>query len=557
MPREGDSLPQASRSMADITRLFMTGARPAPVRTPPGGERSVPATPSVSSARAVPEPVAPAKSSPITLNVFIGNWAQAIVAAATMAESQPLGVVGLCGGRVKIARVGPSANDAAPTPASHAPVEMQLARLLFMAKKSVGGWLIVVHPKERKEIEQLVPVAERWLVAGGTDNDGLIESYRTLKALYDVSRAQDASPAITLAFDSGDLVEAQRAFVRLSHVARSFLSQQLKFLFGRADVGAVAASEIADLPVADEEKTAAWASLYDFALDLADQARESEESEEDDNAMPSAAATIFDTPLHNLLDPEERAALTAGFGEDLKETPAEELRSVVKKQDVSAAYHVDLPKDAPDAIPVAPTSAPARVQPPKAEVIHTEPPQENKASEPVKPEPRSEPRSEPRVVRYEPAEKLAVPASLDYAAPALLAVPAQAGAVGATLWSSIEPAVAALAAGHTILEARPPKQLASLLTVDSLGRLHVWMLADPADPTAYARVWQWAGDHRQLIALTRRDVKMDGNADAQLHLVLPQGMTLVHAGQPGFERLRIHNVRFGNQQGVVLVPVEM
>lgn len=546
MPREGESLPQASRSMADITRLFITGARPAPVRTPPGGAREVP-VPQISAQ----EETQPAeKNSSITLNVFIGSWSQAVVAAATLADKQPIGVVGICGGHARIARVGPSANEAAATVPSAAPVEMQLARLLFMAKKSVSGWMIVVHPKERKEIEQLVPVTDSWLVAGGTDNDGLIESYRTLKALFDSSRAQESNPAITLAFDTGDLVEAQRAFVRLSHVARSFLSQQLKFLFGRPDVENVAACQIADLAVADHEKAAVWASLFDFSLDLADQATEEElDNAGEEETLSQSAQDIFNTPLQNLLDPDERAALTEGFGESpAMETPSPKMpepqRPVVKKQDVSAAYHVDLPEEAPKAIPVTPVNAPG-------EIARREMPASERVNEPI----REAAKPAPRIVRSEPVEKVITPTSTEIVA-SLLAVPAQAGATGAVLWSAIEPAVAALAAGHTILEARPPRQLASLLTVDTLGALHVWMLADPADPTAYSRVWQWAGDHRQLIALTRRDVKLDGNADVRLHLVLPQGMTLVHAGANGFERLRIHNVRFGGQQGVVLVPVE-
>ncbi len=521
MPREGEYIPQASRSMADITRLFMTGARPTPVRTPPGGARPVVIQAQPASVSVTP---VPSRTIPLTLTVFLGTWPQALAAAASLAESRTLGVASLNGNQFKMARVGANVGGEAPAVLGSAPIEMQLARLLFIAKKSVAGWLLVVSPKDRSRIEQLLPVAEKWILSAGIENDELIETYRTLKALHDAAQPQNLTPAITLAF-TGDLNESQRAFVRLSHVARNFLSQQLQFVFGRSQPGE---HILADLPVQDADHAAAWASLFDFALDLSDQAREAEEESQNateeelpEESLPKNINEILDTSLQNLLEPDERAALTAGLDEPL--TPMN---------------HNGVAAEEPKPQPVA--QEPEHKIPVEYVAPRQVVPSENKPLTPVE--------KPVETVGNHPVEQF-VPSSL-------LAVPMSHGVSGAAMWSALEPAVAALAAGHLILEARPPKQLASLLTVDRSGCLHVWMLADANDPTAYARIWQWAGEHRSLIALTRRDAALNTTADVRMHLILPAGMTLVHSGQDHFERLRMHTVRMGDQQGVVLVPVE-
>jgi hypothetical protein len=124
------------------------------------------------------------------------------------------------------------------------------------------------------------------------------------------------------------------------------------------------------------------------------------------------------------------------------------------------------------------------------------------------------------------------------------------------LWHAARQSIVDLIPASILLDAQPPHDEASLLAVDSTGRLHLWLLANPAEPTGWSSLWQWAREHRQLIALTRRDLSIDPVAEVGIHLIIPPSAerTLIRSAPNNVAFYRMHAIRWHDRHGLVVIP---
>jgi hypothetical protein len=98
-----------------------------------------------------------------------------------------------------------------------------------------------------------------------------------------------------------------------------------------------------------------------------------------------------------------------------------------------------------------------------------------------------------------------------------------------TQWESVERSIRDLVPESILLEARPPMSWAteSCIAIDPDGVLHIWTLYK--DGASWYALREWASEHRNLLALTRRDLVLSKEADVVVHIVLP----LEPEGAPG------------------------
>jgi hypothetical protein len=91
----------------------------------------------------------------------------------------------------------------------------------------------------------------------------------------------------------------------------------------------------------------------------------------------------------------------------------------------------------------------------------------------------------------------------------------------ASQWQSVERSIRDLVPESILLEARPPMSWAteSCIAIDPDGVLHIWTLYK--DGATWYALREWASEHRNLLALTRRDLVLSKDADVVVHIVLP------------------------------------
>ena len=111
----------------------------------------------------------------------------------------------------------------------------------------------------------------------------------------------------------------------------------------------------------------------------------------------------------------------------------------------------------------------------------------------------------------------------------------------------------------TLLEARPPMAWASesTLAVDAEGRLHVWTLF--RDGASWFALREWATEHRGILALTRRDLVLNHDAEVAVHIVMPldcteAGGALPRAAARHVTWYRLRAVQWAGRRGALVVP---
>jgi hypothetical protein len=120
----------------------------------------------------------------------------------------------------------------------------------------------------------------------------------------------------------------------------------------------------------------------------------------------------------------------------------------------------------------------------------------------------------------------------------------------------LKDALADLIPGAVFLEARSPMNAPSLLAADAAGKLHVWMMAESADMTSWGSMWQWANEHRKLIALTRPDLHLGADLPVQMHLILPSDAPrAIRTPLPGVLYYRLHALRWNGKTATAVIPL--
>jgi hypothetical protein len=278
----------------------------------------------------------------------------------------------------------------------------------------------------------------------------------------------------------------------------------------------------------------------------------------------SATAAAALDHLAQVLDPEERAALAADFAEPGVPMAAprrgrREVPPPVEAETPTPVFREPAPDDAFDApdpgMPVPQLECPIT----KDESVA------RRAVPPSAPHPAPAPL---------PA---AVPAienrksKIENPPPTLRAFDLESRLDRPAQWQAVEKSIWDLSPRSALLDARPPMAWASetCITIDAQGRVNVWTLYK--DGANWFALRQWANEHRTLLALTRRDLVVDKNAEVAVHIVLPledgekggggadsresvAGM-LLRAPAPTLHLYRLRIVQWNAQRGMLVVPI--
>jgi|GEM_PF-3769148 len=376
--------------MADIAKLLLEGARPVdeaggrpkPQRISPkdrDAAQTAPQQPVQPAPIEYPPHTAPAASCLLAITGETDDraWQLARAAATSLAQEQEVtvAVVGLLHGAMAIE----CTEQLPPSPFTAGPADVQLARTLFSLKNRIDHWLII-RPATGGDAAALARAVPDWLLLSGTTNDLIVNAYKALKSAT-TSVAEELKPQVNLFLHASDFAEAAAVHNRFRHACQGFLNCDLQLAGvgseekGTHLISTFAAPNVAPLVDAlldfiadsaavessqpDEEPAVNLAELPHAGVEAALYQVE-RSAEEVSNQGSDAAAIIAATidQLANVLDPEERAALSdVGFANDEPEPTAAEpakpqdfdiRRQVQPAPSAAALKPIDLPAPSPD-----------------------------------------------------------------------------------------------------------------------------------------------------------------------------------------------------------------
>jgi len=271
----------------------------------------------------------------------------------------------------------------------------------------------------------------------------------------------------------------------------------------------------------------------------------------------SATAAAALDHLAQVLDPEERAALAADFAEPgvpvavarADRDPSPVVEKPVVEMLIIRDVHVPMPVAEVAAAPAVEEVAPVTL----------------KQREAIAPPPLPAAEKAPGTRGVESVEREIPPSHAGVDAPATLRAfdvdkhpdrPAQ--------WQAVERSIWDLSPKSALLDAKPPMSWASetCISIDAQGCVNVWTLYK--DGASWYALREWSNEHRNLLALTRRDLTIDKEAEVAVHIVLPLAegkeqdnvastLMRVHAKNLHLYRLRI--LQWNGKRGLVVVPI--
>ena len=615
------------RNMADIARMFLEGARPnAPVRTSSGGGRVSPQRHSQEPARANAEQVIkrePAEGMETAAFLAFASpakgsgadaWSLLLQTARGLSDEQAtsVAVVGILGNGAKrtfvadvvgvesveelpVIRAG---SDASPDGQGNMPaVDMQIARALHRLKPAVGMWLIAAPEPESHSFPAIASIVRNWLLACPTDNEGLVAGYQHLKKAW-VKAAPTAgtiSPGVYLL--SHDYAHAAVVHKRLRKAALEFLRTDLPLagagpVRGGMQAGAGRESIRIMAMASDGPEDVLWAAVLDELCPMneaedspvmpAEALRQEIARAEKARGMPSAgdveqmleqvqhraaevaskSAKASEAALDHLaqvLDPEERQALSLAFDDAPGEDEVEETAS-----GAMGGRTVSPVREEPVSPPVIKTRAPARERAERGGGV------DDRAFEEAvfgvdKAGVREAAKSAVEPLR---SEEIMAEAG---GAVTLRAFELEDGADRKAQWQAVEKSVWDLSPRSALLDAKPPMSWATetCLSIDASGSLNVWTLYK--DGASWFALREWAHEHRNLLALTRRDLTVRREAEVAVHIILPLeeevGKAAIGVVMPNVVSMmmrtpvphvhlyRLRRVQWANRRGLVVVPI--
>ncbi len=496
------------RSMADITQLFMAGAKtsptvaqpavipppaPQPLKSKADLERELLGLPAEFKTLPARTPPAPADAVAANASYLIPSRPTPELIASlrrwAKARGASFGVISLDAHALRILQIDGRDKPAIAPAISIQPnggLDMQLGRVLYEIRDAVSQWIIAC-PDEPGLSKRLLSLAHEHVLVCGFQDDGLIDAYRSLKSFNSDS---EEIAGVRLLLEAPSQALAQRWHQRLNGVTKEFLHQELAlehFTAGPlADIGCVAMIPTADLPA--DQTAALGQAIEDFFRDAPEQSEESEQAAETADlpaeVIESLRAPVPEDPIHTIIAPEERAALEDNWPKIQPPPPT------------------PLPAKAP-----AIAAAPVPAVPPSGDALHV------------------------------------------YDVPAPQAKSDQ--------WLALEQAIPQLHSGSVILEARPPWDHAAL-AVDTQKQLHAWIMASGSDPFEWPAIKAWADAHRDLIALTCRDLKLNTAKPVQAHVVLPldtPSAAMQRAWPTDIKWYRLQKVQWQDRCGVAVVAL--
>ncbi|MGN6368524.1 MAG: hypothetical protein ACTHN5_09710 [Phycisphaerae bacterium] len=558
-----------ARNMADIARMFLDGARPgggsAPKRVGPA-ERAAAAAP---SPRQAPGPVRGVGTTwelaPIMLGVCGGNardaWRMLSRMATGMAEAHATTIclLGVRDGKFVIEVAGSESAEDLPRVTTAGgggatgSADMQVARVLYTLRESVGHWLIIAPETREESFAPVGRAVSQWVLACDASNEGVVAAYQQLKRA--VMRATPVLPPRCYML-SEDVAEASLVHGRLRTAAGEFLKQELPL--AGAGNGSGECNRVAAIAVGDAEQERIWMAVLD---ELCGATVEDEEVVEEGEPVAAAVGTsnvmqahpadveaaleqmaratdevstqshqvgmVFDQLAH-VLDPEERAALGADFGDEDVDVESPAIQAAAATPAVMPAPEVRRPVIADIRKEVIPPVAPVT------------------AAAPVKPV-------------MPPVEEKAQGVTLR-----AFDLVEEEGSGRDAQWLAVERSIKDLVSGSVVLDARPPMSWASdcCLSIDGDGGLHVWTLYK--DGVSWFALREWAAEHRNILGLTRRDLVMAREGEVTVHIVLPlegdaessgQVKSLLRTPTRNVFIYRLRSVQWNGRRGILVVPI--
>jgi hypothetical protein len=561
--------------MADIARLFLDGARPvdagrpAARRVPPKSSTPVPAERPMPRIAPVGVQSRPRASTVLGLAAApyeSATWKLLVRAAQGLANEQSttVGVVGLLpsGGGMSfvIDVVGVESREELPmarVAADGVDIDLQIARAIHALRPAVGTWVIASPAPAARAFPAIASIVNEWLLACPTDNDGLVAGYQHLKGAWTRCGRQDGISTAAYLFCE-DYAHAAMVHKRLRKAAQEFLKTDLA-LAGAGPIRAAHEPIRALSLTCSGPEDALWAAILDELCPM-EEAEETEartdieaalehvEGHADELARSSAAAqaAVLDH-LANVLDPEERAALSAAFDEP--GVPVATARGA----NAPAGFDVS-EEDAPPAVVLKTFASPAK--------SHA-----GSMPAPTR-QPAAQPPARPAPVAAAPIKD--APAETESSRPSLRAFDLDEARDRQSQWQAIERSIWDLSPRSALLDARPPMSWATetCISIDGDGRLNVWTLYK--DGASWYALREWANEHRNLLALTRRDLAVKKDADVAVHIVLPleeeaEGSTgaksesvvsmLMRTPAKNLHVYRLRIVQWNGRRGMVVVPI--
>jgi hypothetical protein len=157
------------------------------------------------------------------------------------------------------------------------------------------------------------------------------------------------------------------------------------------------------------------------------------------------------------------------------------------------------------------------------------------------------------------------------AAPSLRALDLPTPSSREAQWAAVERSIWDLSPRSALLDAKPPMSWATetCIAIDKAGRLNVWTLyKESGGGASWFALREWAREHRNILALTRRDLVINAEADVAVHIVLPledaaaegaEGRdpvpVLVRTSATGVHLYRLRTVQWDGRVGIIVVPV--
>jgi hypothetical protein len=546
--------------MADIARMFLDGARPvsdagAPQRMKPQERVETPTPLNV----APPLGVATAKRAlpRVTLALLGPEISDAVAAERIASAGTRLAVDhAVCVGLLTMHENGFTIDVAGAMPTMTLPMiqtvagsaDVQIARSLFTLRHAVQHWIIASPDADHADFPGLAAGIADWLIITPTGNDQVVAAYQELKRALAISDPARDPRAILLA---GDAENAAIIHSRLRRAATQFLGKDLE-LAGIAGLTAPEPLRLATITVGANEHATVYAAILDeLCGDLA-------EIEEEEPVTEEVVASPAAEPAHSIdidgtLDAATQAAVDAALQADHSAAATsalfDQLTNVLDPEE-REALNADLFEPPPPA-----AKAPADTVETRTSKFLAIP----ALSSPPEPEPAVAVRA------AEPALKDQPKGGTPNGTPNALRAFDLAGTTRPAQWEAVERSVAGLVANAVLLDARPPMSWAteSCLALDQHGGLHVWTLYK--DSVSWFALREWAGEHKSLLALTRRDLVLRQDAPIQVHIVLPLedagvvdkseiGPLLRNPGR-NVRLYRMHALDWSNDRGVVVVPL--
>jgi hypothetical protein len=425
--------------------------------------------------------------------------------------------------------------------------DVQMARALFTLRHAVSHWIIAAPEVDGAEFPHLAGAIPDWLVITPTTNDQVVAAYQELKRAMAISTPEHDPQALMV---SADPANAAVIHTRLRRAVAEFLKKDLP-LAAVATISSPAPTRVAAIAATEADYAAVYATILDELCGTSEEVEEESGEAFEDEVIEAAAVE----PVKSLADviPATHRDLSIDIDESL---------DAVTAAAVDLALHSEKSVEATSALFDGLTNV---LDPEERDALTAQ----LFSSETDAPEVVEEARvvTSPEVVEA-PVVEAVKPVKKNSFVPAGSSLTVLDGTNGmeknrGAQWERVEASIPALAHGCVMLDAKPPMTWAreSSLALDGNGALHLWTLQQ--EGVSWFALREWASEHRSLLRLTRRDLPMRDDAPISVHVVLPlsagetppEVAALLRSGAANLSIYRLRAVNWGEQNGVVVVPI--